>query len=322
MRHNEHRFLGIDVSKDWFDADCLGEPGMPQGRFDQSPEGFRRFASQMSGGLPVLVAMEATGGYERNLAEFLRSIGAGVAVLDGRRVAKASVALGRRNKTDGRDAAMLALYAQRFLPQPTPACPELRIRLGSLDSGAALAAKIARKALNAAGGPAADPAVRESMGRIAEFALKEQERLEALRTEAVRADAGAARKLEMLQTVPGVGERTASRLLSLLPADLRDARSLCAYAGLAPTTKSSGSSVRGRSALPKACRRDIRALLYLPAMAAIRHYPEFAAFRDRLVARGKAKKQAIMAAARKILTAVWAVLAKGETFDMKRLFAT
>jgi transposase len=116
-----------------------------------------------------------------------------------------------------------------------------------------------------------------------------------------------------LQQVPGVGARNVLPLLVLLWRwrTLTDgqgsAKGLVAFAGLDPVTFTSGTSVRGRGTISRQGDRRLRALLYMGALGGVRGHNALRAFYQSWVARGKAKKLALVAAARKILVWAWAV---------------
>jgi transposase len=92
------------------------------------------------------------------------------------------------------------------------------------------------------------------------------------------------------------------------------AKQLSAYAGLNPSIRSSGSSVRGRGALSKVGSHFLRKILYLPAMAAIRHNRVLKGFADRLRAKGKKPMVVIAAVMRKLLHIIFGVLKKQQFF--------
>lgn len=112
---------------------------------------------------------------------------------------------------------------------------------------------------------------------------------------------------DLLTSVPGVGRVTARTLLAELPElGTLDRRQIAALAGLAPWTRQSGTW-RGKSFIGGG-RSAVRATLFVAAMVAGRYNPTLHAFRQQLIARGKAKKTAIIAVARKLLTILNAII--------------
>jgi transposase len=114
-------------------------------------------------------------------------------------------------------------------------------------------------------------------------------------------------KAELLRSVPGIGTVTVSTLIGLLPELGRlDRRAVAALVGVAPFARDSGL-MKGRRTIWGG-RRQVRAVLYMAALVAVRHNPRLHAFYRRLVAAGKAKKLALTAAMRKLLVILNAIL--------------
>src|SRR5262245_16947814 len=175
-------------------------------------------------------------------------------------------------------------------------------------------------------------AAREK-GRLASPALTEAARRSVERTirlleeeaDAVRAEAdalvAAAEPLradrDLLETIPGVGRRTATAVLAELPAvdRLPSAESAAAACGQAPREFRSGTSVRKRTRLSKAGNARLRKALYLPTLTAVRINPLLKGFFGRLVAAGKPRMQAVGACLRKLVMLCYGVLKNRAPFD-------
>lgn len=106
--------------------------------------------------------------------------------------------------------------------------------------------------------------------------------------------------------------------LTALPATL-DERQWVAHSGLDPKQHRSGSSVEQKTRISKAGNRYLRAALYMPALVAVQHDPWLRGFYLRLVARGKAKLQALVAVMRKLLHAAWGMLHHDQPYDGAKL---
>ncbi len=113
----------------------------------------------------------------------------------------------------------------------------------------------------------------------------------------------------LLTTIEGIGPQTAARLISELgdPAHFRSAAALASYMGVVPHTRQSGKSRPARAGLTPIGHARLRAALWMPTLVAIRFNPWLRAYYQRLRARGKAAKVAVIAALRKLLTAVYSV---------------
>lgn len=122
---------------------------------------------------------------------------------------------------------------------------------------------------------------------------------------------------DLLQTIPGIGETTAWKILAEIP-DLqlfRDARQLAAYAGVTPRHRQSGSSVRGKSRLSKMGSSRLRNALYFPAIVAKKCNPFLSHFFNNLLQKGKSKMTAIGACMRKLTHIIFGVLKHQKPFD-------
>ena len=146
---------------------------------------------------------------------------------------------------------------------------------------------------------------------------REAARLRAEADALVAASGALAADRALLETIPGVGRRTATPILAELPAvdRLPSAQSAAAYCGLSPREFTSGASVRRKARLGEAGNPRLRKALYLPAQTAVRFNPLLQGFFDRLVAAGKPKLQAIGACMRKRVMIAYGVLKNRQPFD-------
>ncbi|MEG4938852.1 transposase [Microcoleus sp. F4-D5] len=129
---------------------------------------------------------------------------------------------------------------------------------------------------------------------------------------------------DLLSSIPGTGEQTASVLLAEIReiSDYENARQLAAYAGLTPCERSSGTSVKGKTRL--SCTGNVRRkkALYMPAVVAMRHNPLLKAMSERLLRRGKVKMQVIGALMQKLVHLAFGILKSQKPFDPNYLTAT
>lgn len=152
-------------------------------------------------------------------------------------------------------------------------------------------------------------------------------RMEKMRRHAlavIQQDAELRSRFALLLSIPGVGEISALNLLgelALLAPGLT-VRQWVAHSGLDPAHHQSGTSVLGRSRISRAGNRYLRRALYMPALVAVRRDPCLRAFYQALAARHKAKLQALIAVARKMLHAIFGMFRKGTIYDGSRLFPT
>lgn len=299
------------------------------GSIDNQPQKLRTFLSELmppAGTLQVLV--EATGIYYLDVALIATELGAQVSVVNPRSARNFAKALGQRSKTDRLDAAMLLDFLKRmpFTPwqAPPPALLELR-HYGRYLVQLTEESTAARNRLHALNSTSSSPAfLRADLKRFIASLERRIERIRAQAMALVKADAWLKPRLDALLTIVGVAEVSAIALLSelaVLPCSL-SGRACVSHAGLDPRLHESGSSVHKPARISRHGNKYLRRALYHPAMAAARHDPGAAAFRQRLLDKGKKKMQALVAIMRKLLTAAWALVRNPATYAPEKLYAS
>ena len=304
--------VGIDVSKDWLDVAV--RPAGERLRVSRDAEGLDTLVARLLPMAPaVVVAVEATGGYESVVAAALAGAGLAVVVVNPAQVRAFAQALGRRAKTDPIDAGVIAHFVEATKPE-VRALPDAETRrLADLVARRRqiiqmiVAERQRQKRLT-------EPRLQKSIARLLAALQKELSRLETDIDEAVRGSPAWCEKEELLTSVLGIGKIIARTLLAELP-ELGniDRRKAAALTGLAPWTRQSGQW-KGKSFIGGG-RAPVRAALFVGAMVAARHNPELKAFRDRLVQAGKPKLVALVATARKLLTILNAILRDGRPWQ-------
>jgi transposase len=297
-------FVGIDVSKARLDVHVL--PSREAFSVDTEAESLALLADRLVGLGPVVVALEATGGFEVVAAGALASAGLPVVVVNPAQVRSFAHALGRRAKTDPIDAMVIARFAEAARPEPRP-LPDADQRL--------LADLVARRrqilqmltAERLRLGRASELRLKKSLQRLIRALEKELGEVDGEIDQAVRASPVWRRKELLLQSVPGVGRVTARTLLAEMPElGSLDRRQAAALAGLAPFTRQSGQW-RGKSFIGGG-RTHVRTALFMAALSAARFNPALKVFHQRLIDAGKPKMVALVAVARKLLVILNAVL--------------
>lgn len=316
-------WIGVDLSKESFDASVCREgqdfgPHLRVRSFRNDPEGYDAFAAWRHAQEAVEgVCVESTGRFGVQFALALEARGAGpVSILEPARPKAHARSLGVKDKTDPVDARVLAHFGLLLRPRPQ-ALPERAQRelkecsrqLQTFEQEHAAT----RQRLQ--DGPESAAVVRELEAHLASLA----ERRKALEAEMARLVATLPHAKEdgrRLQTIKGVGPKTARRVLAEL-GDLRryTRGELVALAGLYPVVHQSGTSVHRRPRLAKGGGGRVRHVLYMAAMVARRHNPQLKAFADRLEANGKAKMAVLGAVMRKLLVLMRAVVVSGKDYD-------
>jgi transposase len=321
------QYLGVDVAKATLSAWVAGQR-QPLGTLPNTPDGWRDLAAAaapMVGAAALHLVLEPTGGYEAGLVHFALAQGWTVSLVHPVRVRQWADSQGRRGKTDRQDARMLADYGAAQQPPAWHPAPEEVSMLDSLLRRQADLEQLLRQERNrreAAGlRPGVAPAVPASVDRVIAALEAELEQIEQAIAAHQAQHAALAEQARLLESVPGVGAKTVLPLLVLfhryhrVTAGRRDAQGVTAYAGLDPRPYESGSSVRRRATISRMGDGDLRRRLFMAALGGVRGHNVLRTFYQGLVERNKAKKLALVAAARKLLTWAWAVFRDGTPFD-------
>jgi transposase len=297
-------FVGIDVSKARLDTAL--RPSGQTFADPNSPDGIAALVARLAPLRPALIVLEATGGYEMPLAAALQVAGLPVAVVNPRQARDFARAVGRLAKTDRIDAAVLAHFAEAVRPAPRAAADAEVRHLDALLSRRQQLIGMRVMESNRLG-TATDPAVRAGLERHLAWLEAELAAADRELAAAVQASPAWRERDALLQSVPGLGPVSSQTLLAALPelGTLPGGR----LAALVPFNDDSGTRQRGRHI--RGGRAVVRRVLYLAALAAVRHNPVLKAFRQRLAERGKRPKVILTAVARRLLVIANAIIRSG-----------
>ena len=326
------QYVGIDVSAKTLNVALLCGKSQFEGTFDNTQEGHKKLLARLkkqSGADETRIVLESTGIYGLDIALFLaEQPHVSVMVANPRQVKSFAKASMQRGKTDTQDARLLLSFCQKmdFVAWRPPSQAVLSLRqlvrrISELVVQRA-AQKNRRHALEQT--KTTLPLLLADVDELIVALDQRIDKLEAAAIELIKTEAELLARYELLLTVPGVGSKSALRLLgelSVLP-DGMDVRQWVAHSGLDPQPVQSGTSVRGASKISKAGNKHLRHALFLPAMAAARSNKAVAAFRDRLVARGKRRIVALVAVMRKLLHAIYGMFRTNTPFDATKLLPT
>lgn len=312
-------FLGIDVAKDTLVVALLGPRQPRRTTVANTPAGHQQLLAWLAKQhvANVHACLEATGTYGEDIALALHDAGLLVSVVNPARIAAYAKSRLARNKTDAADAVLIAQFAQSEQPEPwsppSPELRELRSLVRHLDS--LLAQRQAELNRLAAGGHPEQvvTALREHLAFLDKQIATVQQQIK----EHIDQHPELKREHDLLDSIPGIDTRTATRLLAETGGLKRfsDSRAVTAYAGLTPRLYSSGTSVQRRTRLSKVGNARLRVALYMPAVSARHHNPVLKAFGDRLAATGLAPKAVIGAVMRKLLVLAYGVVKSGRAFE-------
>ncbi len=296
-------YVGVDVSKDTLDMAV--HPRQQAKSFRNDELGINQAVTHLEKLAPTLVVMEATGGLEMSLAAALSAVGIPVAVVNPRQVRDYAKSMGRLAKTDAIDAQVMADFAAVVHPEPRPlADTQTRELKDILTRRSQLNEMITaeKNRLKRARRPVSD--------HIQAHIVWLERELDDMNTNLrrfIHESPVWREKDDLLQSVPGVGPVLSSTLVAELPElGILNRRQIAALAGVAPFNRDSGR-FRGKRTVWGG-RAKVRAVLYMATLVATKRNPVIRCFYERLVAVGKAKKAAITACMRKLLTIMNAMM--------------
>jgi transposase len=307
--------VGIDVAKAHVDVSVLGAKLAAQ-RFDNQAEAHSALAAALKPLNVTLVVMEATGGYETELACALQAAGLPVAVVNPRQARDFAKSMGRLAKTDAVDARVLAELAAvlvrrddlaRFL---RPLADEQQQWLAALVTRrrqllTMLLSERQRLQITPTG-------LHPSIQAIIAALQAQLDDIEGQMLAHVRERFGELDQL--LQSARGIGPVASATLIAELPELGRlNRRAIAALVGIAPMANDSGSN-KGRRRI-QGGRFEIRRVLYMAALTASRRNPAIRAFYERLIAAGKLPKVALVACMRKLLTTLNAMVRTNQPWN-------
>ena len=260
----------------------------------------------MSGLHPERIAIEATGGFETVAAAAVAAAGLPLVIVNPAQVRHFALAVGQRAKTDPIDAAMIARFVAATKPDLRPFADEATQLLADLVARRRQIIEMIVAERNRERRTQVKR-IRKSIARLIAALEKELAEIDAEIDAGVRGSPAWREKDDLLASVPGVGAVTARVLIAELPElGALDSKQIASLAGLAPFVQQSGQW-KGRAMIAGG-RKTVRSALFLAALAACRHNPILKAFRQRLIDAGKPKMVVAIAAARKLLTILNAIL--------------
>ena len=321
--------VGVDMAKKSFTASYriqADEVDYEVGTFTNDPSGYETLQVALQGaceqhGLEqVQLILEATGGYEASLLVYAYAQEWWVSMPNPAQVRNWAKGVGYRVKTDKVDARILAHYGMERNP---PLRPQLATEVTELDSllkrrldlEQALRRETTRLS-EMSGRPGISPKVCESFQQVIDALTESLAEIQQAIDELQQTHEPFATERQRLLPLPGVGPKIVGPLMvklmqfQNLTSGQGDARGLVAFIGLDPQPYSSGTSVRKQPGISKMGDSELRRLLYMGALAAIRGNNPLRFFYHRLLERGKAKKVALIAVARKLLVWAWTLFSR------------
>ena len=290
-------FVGIDVAKATLDIAL--RPSAQTWQIIYDDPHVEAFVTQLNELSPTLIVVEATGGLERSLVAALVAARLPVVVINPRQARDFAKATGRLAKADRIDAQVLAHYGEAIRPsfRPLPDADTQQLR-ALVDRRRQLVDMMTAKQSRLNTSPSR---VRDSIEAHRAWLQQQLASLDDDLDDMLQSSPIWRERDDMLQSTPGVGPVLSRTLMSQLP-ELGDLnrKEIAALVGVAPFNRDSGTW-RGRRTIWGG-RAAVRSVLYMSTLVATRHNPVIREFYERLLAAGKAKKVALIACMRKLLT--------------------
>ena len=307
--------IGIDISKKTVHIVALKDGKNPKkdGKYDTVSNNIEDIIAYFSENFNEenvgCIVMEATGKYEKKAANTLAKMGFYVSVLNPKRAHYWMDALGKNPKTDKCDARTLAAIAQQYNGQdevlrryqpPTENQEKLTQYVDRFKQLTDDSVTYQNRITHAQDVDKDDPTI-ESMKEMLELIEKQKKEFLKKIRELIASDADLKEKDEILQSVPGIGIGTSAMLMAYLPEmGTLNRQEIASLAGLAPHPNDSGQKTGKRTT--KCGRAKIKSNWITAMLSVVRYNPKINEFYNRLTAKGKAKRLALIASMRRLLT--------------------
>jgi transposase len=332
MTVTQNNYLGIDVSKPWFDASLLRvvnhqKQAMITERFDNTAAGMKAFkkwlaAHGVSFDKRSLLVIENTGVYHRLLWSFCSKHNLNLHIGNAAHI-KWSLGI-TRGKSDVIDSQRLCTYCckQSDELQATPALHPVFMKLKDLmSSRSRLVAQLhSTKNYIKEIQCTHDKALLDMLGKAHKAALegikKSIVQIEELINKIIHEHPAIYNNYQLIKSVPGIGHLTAVYIICCTNnfAAKISGKQLASYAGVVPFEHSSGISIKGKNRVHKMANKDLKKMLHLCALTAIKYYPEFRNYFERKKAQGKNGMLVLNAIRNKLVLRVVAVVNKQKPY--------
>jgi transposase len=307
-------FVGIDVSKARLDIHVL--PSHQAWSTANEGPHLDALVARLAALKTTLIVLEATGGLERRALALLLAAKLPAVAVNPRQVRDFAKATGHLAKTDTLDAAVLALFAERIRPEVRPPLDQQTQELDALMVRRRQVVDMITAEKNRLAAAPPSKRVVRAIRKTISCLQKQLDEIDTDINSAIRNSPAWKAKDDLLRAVPGVGKVVARTLLAQAPEiGSLTRKKIGALIGLAPLNCDSGT-YRGRRRIWGG-RAQVRAVLYMGTLSAIKHNPVIAAFHARLIAAGKLPKVAIVACMHKLLTILNAMLRSNSPWSPK-----
>jgi transposase len=324
-------FIGIDISKATLDV-CVLFPSDTDNihyhQFGNNPKGFiqlMKWLKQKSEAVSVedwRICMENTGMYSLELNCFLHEQRIWQSMENALQIKRSMGVV--RGKTDKADCKTIALYAYRFYdklkPYTLPTTTLLRLkalfaqreRLVSIHSQLL----VGNQSMKGYPQDLVKDIQKQNETMLKGLAVQIKE-VDKLLKECLQQDEDLQHKAKLIQSVPGVGQQTATYFLIVSRGmkSFSTPREFACYSGCAPFEYTSGSSIRGKTKVHYIANRKMKMLLHMAALNAITFNDELKAYYQRKVAEGKNPMSVLNAVRFKLICRIFSVVKRNEEYQ-------
>lgn len=332
MQQSNLFFIGIDVSKPWFDASLLEvkdhhkQPMITQ-RFDNTPAGIKTFHKWLVKHAVTfdknsLVVIENTGVYHRLIWHYCSKYQLPLHIGNAAHI-KWSLGI-TRGKSDVVDSKRLCTYAYKQADElkATPVLNPVFMQLKDIMTArSALVRQLHGmlnylKELKSNHNPALQQVIEKAHRHAIDGVKKSIKNLEEQIQKIIVADEAIYKNYQLVKSVPGIGHLTAIYLLCCTNnfAGKPSGKQLASYAGVVPFEHSSGISIKGRPRVHKMANKELKKMLHLCALSVLKYSPEFKQYFDRKKAEGKNGMSVLNAIRNKLILRVVAVVNKQQPY--------
>ena len=332
MTVSKKKYLGIDVSKPWFDVSLLTEVNhvkqpMVTERFENNAAGMKLFkkwltAHAVSFDEQSLLVIENTGIYHRLIWSFCSKHNLQLHIGNAAHI-KWSLGI-TRGKSDAIDSQRLCMYCCKQADElkRTPALNPVFMKLKDLMSSRSRLVTQLHATKNYINEIKSlhDKALLATLEKAHKAAIdgikKSIVQIEQLINNIITKDPAIYTNYQLIKTVPGIGHLTAVYIICCTNnfATKISGKQLASYAGVVPFEHSSGISIKGKNRVHKMANKDLKKMLHLCALTAIKYCPEFKQYFDRKKAEGKNGMLVVNAIKNKLVLRVVAVVNKQQPY--------
>ncbi len=321
MKEEKQNYAGLDIGLEWIDAAWQEQDKAQHVKVPNTLEGFKQLVKQC--GRACHYVMETTGPYYVALALYLHQQGIRVSVVNAMVIKRFIQMQMEKNKSDKKDALWICKYGISQQPQLWQAPQEHIIRARQMQTAIMQLTKQRTAIINAQKSLEQMPVISKESKRSYQHMVdqlnKEISTLEKALDELLKQHEE--KKMAALETIPGIGKRTIATMIIVTDGfrKVDNYRQLSSWAGLSPKEYSSGKSIRGKVRISKMGGKELRNMLYMCSLTAIRSNKACKELYDRLKAKGKNGKLALAAVGNKLIKQCVAIAKSELPYDAKYL---